>query len=360
MKKIAIVFLHVGYWFLYILLLMLFVKGVPGPMSRQLVSVDTWIRWFLYNPISTMVIVPGAIAFYTSYTFLFNRFLIRKRIPALFLTGIAVCLASGLIGWGLLFIRIPGYRWSGYPIFLGMTTVMSILALIHATIGLVLRGFIVSYRDITIKERLGKKNTEMELALIKSQINPHFLFNTINNIDVLIEKDPARASLYLNKLSDIMRFILYETKSEKIPLEKELAYIEKYLDLQRIRTSNREYVQYSVEGDTSGKMIDPMLFMPFIENAFKHSENKKKEQAIDIRVKVAKDTIIFDCRNKYSAAAATTPSTATTAGERPDHSGLGNGLIRKRLTLLYPGTHTLDISTEDDIYRAQLTLIHVD
>lgn len=350
MKKIAIVFLHVGYWFLYILLLMIFIKGMPGTMSRQLTSAGAWLQWFLYNPVSSMVILPGAIAFYTSYTFLFDRFLSRKRIPALFLAGIAVCIASGLIGWGVIFVRNFGYRWSGYTIFSGVTAVSSLLALIHAAIGLVLRGFIVSYQDITVKERLGKRNTEMELALIKSQINPHFLFNTINNIDVLIEKDPVRASLYLNKLSDIMRFVLYETRQEKIPLEKELAYIEKYLDLQRIRTSNREYVHYSVAGDTSGKMIDPMLFMPFIENAFKHSENKKKEQAIDIRLTVEKDTIIFDCRNKYTEG----------PREQPDHSGLGNGLIRKRLMLLYPGTHTLDITTEDSIYRAKLTLTHVD
>ena len=186
----------------------------------------------------------------------------------------------------------------------------------------------------------------MELALVKSQINPHFLFNTINNIDVLIEKDAVKASAYLNKLSDIMRFMLYETKTEKIPLSKELQYIEKYIDLQRIRTSNPNYVNYTVEGDPCDLMIEPMLFIPFIENAFKHAEGKKAEDAIKIRFSIGHRSIAFDCENRYSVYQL----------ERPDHSGMGNDLIKKRLSLLYPGKHSLDIVTGDGIYKAKLTL----
>ncbi len=121
----------------------------------------------------------------------------------------------------------------------------------------------------------------MELALVKSQINPHFLFNTINNIDVLISKDAERASAYLNKLSDIMRFMLYETKPAKIPLPKELTYIEKFIELQKIRTTNEHYVNYSIKGDTANFMIPPMLLISFIENAFKYADNKKVENAIN-------------------------------------------------------------------------------
>src|SRR6185503_21279079 len=119
-----------------------------------------------------------------------------------------------------------------------------VIAAIHGTIALVIRGFITWYTEIKLKEELAQRNFEMELALIKSQINPHFLFNTINNIDVLITKQPELASLYLNKLSDILRYMIYETKTEKISLATELDYIEKYLELQKIRTTNPNYVNF--------------------------------------------------------------------------------------------------------------------
>lgn len=146
-----------------------------------------------------------------------------------------------------------------------------------------MKGFITWYNDIKTKVELTKKNYEMEIALMKAQINPHFLFNTINNIDGLIQEDSDKASEYLNKLSDIMRFMLYETKTEKIYLAKELAYIGKYIELQKIGTSNPGYVKYEVQGEPANLLVEPMLFIPFIENAFKHTDDKRVENAIKIR-----------------------------------------------------------------------------
>lgn len=189
----------------------------------------------------------------------------------------------------------------------------------------------------------------MELALIKNQINPHFLFNTINNIDVLIQKDPIKASEYLNKLSDIMRFMLYETKADKIELAKELTYIEKYIELQKIRSSNPTYVNYLLEGNTNNLLIEPMLFIPFIENAFKHTENKSLENAISVKISIHKEMIIFECENKFTV----------NSQNNSENNGLGNGLIEKRLQLLYPNNHTLEITTENNIYKVKLTLNNV-
>jgi LytS/YehU family sensor histidine kinase len=198
-----------------------------------------------------------------------------------------------------------------------------------------------------LKSALELERKSGELALLRSQINPHFLFNTINNIDVLIEKDVIKASAYLKKLSDIMRFMLYETKTEKIPLSKELTYIEKYIELQKIRTANLNYVNYLVSGDADGLLIAPMLFIPFIENAFKYAENKNIENAINISVIIEKETIVFNCDNHYTGSSQT----------KPDESGLGNELIRKRLLLLYPNKHTLDITIENNLYKVKLTLL---
>jgi len=230
--------------------------------------------------------------------------------------------------------------------------VVGLIAFVNGVLGLVMKGFISWYSDIRLKEELNRKNFEMELALIKSQISPHFLFNTLNNIDVLIEKDPVLASGYLNKLSDILRFMLYETKTAQIPVGKELGYIEKYIALQRIRVSNPEAIRFSVEGQAGQLMVEPMLFMPFIENAFKHAE-KKSDNAILIRFVLGTEKIVFACENKYNPNAPVRPDSD---GGRDSDGGLGDSLIRRRLSLLYPGRHTLETDAGDELYKTKLTL----
>jgi LytS/YehU family sensor histidine kinase len=248
-----------------------------------------------------------------------------------------------------LYNHIAGLFNDGYTSAIQIIIVISFVSLLNGIIGLVMRGFISSYDDIKLKEDLNKKNYDMELALIKNQINPHFLFNTINNIDVLIQKDPIKASEYLNKLSDIMRFMLYETTADKIELAKELTYIEKYIELQKIRSSNPTYVNYLLEGNTNNLLIEPMLFIPFIENAFKHTENKSLENAISVKISIHKEMIIFECENKFTV----------NSQNNSENNGLGNSLIEKRLQLLYPNNHTLEITTENNIYKVKLTLNNV-
>jgi two-component system, LytTR family, sensor kinase len=199
---------------------------------------------------------------------------------------------------------------------------------------------------ITEQIRASKKNFDVEMALVKSQINPHFLFNTINNIDILIEKDAPMASSYLNKLSDIMRFMLYETKSEQIPLQKEWAYLEKYIELQKIRMANPDAVRYSLEGNVENVFIAPMIFIPFVENAFKYAEGVKENKTIHIKILIQNGVISFCCENKYKKI----------AFAKNEFGGLGNDLIIKRLELLYPNKHTLEIKDENDLYQVKLQI----
>jgi LytS/YehU family sensor histidine kinase len=286
-------------------------------------------------------IIPALTGFYTFYFFIFEKYLARKKLLTAF--GLAL-LSSGLAAIVTEVILYSFYnidRSVNTIIFSGLS--ISFLALVNGALGLVMKGFITWYNDIQEKLELNKKNHDMELALIKAQINPHFLFNTINNIDTLIKKDASSASDYLNKLSDIMRFMLYESKSEKIPLAKEIAYIDKYIELQKIRTSNENFVTYDVTGDTTDIAIEPMLLIPFIENAFKHSGNKKIREAIRILLKVDKDKLGFECVNAYSDS-----QIASLEG------GLGNELIKRRLELLYPNKHTFEINNTGGYYSVRL------
>jgi LytS/YehU family sensor histidine kinase len=304
--------------------------------------------WTMFNTLVSSVIIPAFIGFYASYTFLFPQFLKRKKHLQLLLVGVLICFGAALFqDLYLSIVPGPGIFNNQWNSAIGITIILTFIATVNGLIGLIIKGFISWYTDIKLKEDLNKKNYEMELALIKSKINPHFLFNTINNIDILIQKDATKASSYLNKLSDIIRFMLYETKAEKISIDKELTYIEKYIELQKIRTSNSNFVNYSIEGNTANLNIAPMIFIPFIENAFKHAEDNKTESAINIKISIEKEQIKFKCKNKYSA----------NNHSDLDQSGLGNALMQKRLALLYPNKHTLEVTDINGNYEVKLTLL---
>jgi sensor histidine kinase YesM len=346
MKKSAIILLHIGYWLCYLLLFAVFALFLQANSIFRGASLLIFLSVFAF--------IPGIIAFYSFYFLLFRQFLKQKRIIALSLASIAIAAVCGLLGWLLLNLawkyigpvnKVP-LDYGGVSEIIGLTVAISLNALLNGLVALVTRGFINWYADIKLKEELNKKNYETELALIKSQINPHFLFNTINNIDILIEKDAIKASAYLNKLSGLLRFMLYETKSDLVPLAKELSYIEKYIDLQKIRNSNPDYIDFSVTGEPNGIMIAPMLFIPFIENAFKHAENKKAGNTIHTGFLIEKGMLTFHCKNGYALLPAV----------KPDHSGLGNELIKKRLQLLYPGKHVLEITDKNGTYSIKLVL----
>ena len=301
------------------------------------VIVTHWPAWILLT-------LPQVVSFYMFYLVLFLRFLKTKRLFLLGVWGFVVAGLSPLVGFA---VSGPVYGWKYGPHFnldgVAEWSVLGAVCCVHGVLGLILKGFFSWYEDIHLKERLHRKNFEMELALLKSQLNPHFLFNTLNNIDVLIRKDADRASLYLNQLSDILRFMLYEASSEQISIHQELQYIDKYIQLQKIRTAHPEYIHYSVEGEAGERWIEPMLFIPFIENAFKHA-GKKAENAIRVRFTFAGDRINFVCENKFNSVGGGTGA------------GLGNELIRRRLALLYPDRHRLDINIHDDIDKATLEI----
>jgi two-component system, LytTR family, sensor kinase len=348
MKKSGMLFLHFGYWLMYLLLIVSFL--VILPLSNTKLSFKQLLIYLPYSPVLYIAFVPAAIGFYAFYTFMFNRYLKQRKIILLFLVGIFLVYVIGAFSVAsFLFFTVtnPHTDLSWTNLFV-MVTFIAFLSLVHGVLGLVMRGFIVFYADIKIKEELSKKNFEVELALVKSQISPHFLFNTLNNIDILIEKDAIKASRYLNQLSEMMRFMLYETKTEKIPLIKELDYIEKYIALQKIRTANDEYMMYHVEGDPSSWNIEPMLFIPIIENAFKHAENKKIKAAIRIEFSISAEKLIFTCVNRFNKQ----------QSSKLEHSGLGNDLIKRRLDLLLRDRYIYEVKTDADNYNVQLVLFN--
>lgn len=342
MSRVLATTLQVGYWLMYTALLFLFFLLLNAQRAPTL-SLHNYASWALLMLISA--VIPGAIAFYFAYLFAFNRFLHTKKIKQLVASSLLASFFSALVGSLLATVVISSSFWEvdGYSGAVFVLTILSLIALINFIMGLVIKGFVTWYDELQWKEELNRRNYEMELSLIKSQLDPHFLFNTINNIDVLISSDGKKASVYLNKLSEIMRFMLYETKTTQVPLTSELSYVEKYIDLQKIRTTHPENIRYSVESHAQGWVIEPMLFIPFIENAFKHFSN---EGMIDVQFVILSNSIRFKCINTYDFH----------TGESKQGVGLGKELIERRLKLLYPDHHELDVTVDQNKYLVKLNL----
>lgn len=342
MKKSLIILLHFGYWSVYLLLLTVIFAILTIQMRKTSISLTNFF------PLVSLCIFPNLISFYISYFFLFPRFLQRRKTKTLLISGFVVALLTTVLTlvFSISFFGVNQPVFSDSKEFLPMFASFFFVAILHSGIALIIRGFITWFEEAKLKEELIRKNYETEISLIKSQINPHFLFNTINNIDVLITKDSKKASVYLNKLSDILRYMVYEAKNEKILLTKELEYIEKYLKLQEIRTANPNYVSFEIVGEPNIKQIAPMIFFPFIENAFKHTENNKNQNSISIKIFIEKTSINFECKNTYQ----------NRTMQKQEYGGFGNELIQKRLQLLYSENHTLEINDSDGIYEVKLLL----
>ena len=297
---------------------------------------------------------PSIITFYGCYFLVFPKYLQQKRIPLAVIYGILISIGASIMVYILMRYLIESGQLmdmdkggiNGRSTAIRTIMVMSFIASISGIVAMVIKGFITWVDEIKLKEELKWKNHETEMALVKAQLDPHFLFNTLNNIDVLLLEDAEKASNYLNKLSDILRFMLYETKTETILLEKEIEYIEKYIELQKIRTSNANYINFQITGTPGNKTIAPMVFIQFIENAFKHSTNKKIDHTIQVQLFIEKEVIRFVCKNKFD------PKRKL----KQESNGLGNELIQRRLNLIYPEKHILELSNHCNLYTVNLTI----
>jgi two-component system LytT family sensor kinase len=197
------------------------------------------------------------------------------------------------------------------------------------------------------ENRIKEKEAETlksELSFLRSQISPHFMFNVINNIVALARKKSDLVEPSLIQLSQLMRYFLYDSNAEKVPLEKEVEYLENYIALQQQRFGNNS-IKLNISGVHSGYEIEPMLLIPFVENAFKHGA--LQNGSIDITLSVKEDRLYFTVVNPYK--------------ERHDEikdetSGIGLANVRRRLNLLYEKRHVLQITNQDNQFTVSLEL----
>ncbi len=206
-----------------------------------------------------------------------------------------------------------------------------------------LRRSMLIQRENAEKEKLQK---EMELNYLKEQVNPHFLFNSLNSIYSLSRQKSPETPEVVMQLSELMRYQLESSKKDSVLLKEELEFLENYLLLEEKRLSKRCKVEFLIEGELMGLRISPMLLIPFVENALKHgAQSTNEESTIDISASIKHNTLHFSVVNSK-------PSTVA-ASER---KGLGLENVRRRLNLLYPNAHELEIEDKEKEYRVNLTI----
>jgi len=212
---------------------------------------------------------------------------------------------------------------------------------------------IKSIRDKIRSDRktalLEKEKTDSELRFLKSQMNPHFLFNAINSIYVLIKKDPDFAGHTLVKFADMLRYQLYECNTDVIPIEKEIGYLDNYIQLEKLRKGDLIRTHYQVSPSTGKFSIAPLLLIPFVENAFKYVSNcPEKDNFVTVDLNFQDNIFELSVENTMDEDAMM-PKEKTWGG-----IGLEN--VKRRLQLIYDGRHALDISTRDGIFSILLTI----
>jgi LytS/YehU family sensor histidine kinase len=200
------------------------------------------------------------------------------------------------------------------------------------------------------KEQFKKQAINSELVYLKTQINPHFLFNTLNNIHTLVYTQAPSAPEAVMRLSSLMRYMLYESNAATVPLTTELDYLKDYIGLQQLRYKVSPVVNFSTEGNVESCHVAPLLFIHLLENAYKHSPAKLEPGSIKVKITVKENELFFTSQN---------PVANKTDNSLEEPGGIGLTNVQKRLQLLYPNQHQLQIKKNEDLFTVELKITNI-
>ncbi|HMH21983.1 MAG TPA: histidine kinase [Puia sp.] len=329
--------LHIVFWIVYFIFWTVFpVIGYHTPLLRSFLSAIIWS------------IGQGVLAYSCIYWLIPRYFNSRRYIvfTMLVLAGLllsALFILGAAAGLYKLFKAEFGYtlRAEFLYILLGNFYTLFIFVAIKS-----IRDKIKGDKRTQLLE---KEKTENELQFLKSQMNPHFLFNAINSIYVLIRKDPEFAAVTLVKFADMLRYQLYECNADEIPIEKEIVYLDNYIELEKLRKGNAVDIRYNVSGNTCNFHLAPLLIIPFVENAFKYVSSDAGSRNF-VRVDLDFQDDLFELKVEN------TMDDDIPIPKDKSWGGIGLENVKRRLELIYKSRHALCISTTDNVYSVLLTI----
>ena len=338
-NKVSQIIIHVIGWGI--------VFGFPLFFTWKDGSQMTWNRYlgYVFVPVTFMIV------FYVNYFIFIDRLLFRKRLIQFLLANLVffVLLNFLLDFWHEYYfanlVNDGGHAGGGPPkmmFILRDVMMMALTAALSVAIRMTENWYVIEGE----KKELEKARSEAELQNLKSQLNPHFLFNTLNNIYSLIAIDPDRAQYAVHDLSRLLRHVLYEDNQQFVSLDHELVFMRSYIELMSLRLSDKVELQVDMPEDGMGIMISPLLFITLIENAFKHGVSPSEKSFIHIHFRIGEGVIGCHIEN------------SDFPKKDNDRSGSGIGLenLKKRLDLLYPGRYTLKVGKEEKRFVAELEI----
>ncbi len=281
--------------------------------------------------VSLPLIVPVLINDY-----LFKKFLLKKKVLVyLFLAAVNIIVFGYFIDKLQKYIEPDGNSETYVSIFIFMMTYIGIKYMIEGT-----------KQQFRMKD-LETKQAQAELNMLKSQVKPHFLFNSLNSIYSLILQKSDQSGPAVMLLSDLMRYILESSKKKLVPLKGELSFIKNYIELEKLRLGNNFSLEYSVRGKSANLFIAPMILIPFVENVFKHGVSAQSKNEFEIKIELGKEELKFFTSNQIVA-------TQHKLEEKNEKTGIEN--VKKRLALLYPDDHHLEIDKNGGKFQLNLQL----
>lgn len=300
-------------------------------------------------------IIPFFLLFFINNYLLIPRLLLKNKIKAYFLAAAVLIFAMWLFQYADFrhFINSipedvrpkPHHPQPLMPMPLLLDFTYSLLVIgANLAIALLFQRF----EDKLQQESLTKANAENELAYLKAQINPHFYMNMLNNIHGMIEIDPGKAQAMVIDMSQLMRYMLYDSSQTRIPLANEISFLENYLRIMRRRyPENKVDIKYSFpdDNDAAGIDVPPLLTLVFVENAFKHGISYRSRSFVDVRMTIENGTLIFICINSCHS-----------GDSKSENTGIGLRNIRQRLALIYGETASLTINESEKEYTVKLSV----
>jgi len=334
--KWIVIFLHVALWALfisypYILRYSFRNPGVEHKFNlnfelHNLVNIITWISLFYVNAYVLMPLYLNKKKY--------NQYIFALLLSFLLLFG---------INWLSFNILMSGLRFriSGSVMFYLIPTIFVLIW------SVAYRLLLDKVRDDKVKAEKQTENLKTELSFLRSQVSPHFMFNVLNNMVSLARKKSDLLEPSLIKLSSLLRYMLYETDEDMVSLQKEIEYLQSYIDLQRQRFAENVIINVSMTQANDQLQIHPMLLIPFVENAFKHGTGMIVKPEIHISLKTEGNTLLFETRNKING---------NTEEIKDKASGIGLANVQRRLNLLYGSKHQLDIKKTNTWFSVSLAI----
>lgn len=286
------------------------------------------------------------IAVYFVLYVLFPKYLIQFKLLKFILFSVLTILFLTILSIFVTYYLLPNLNPNTSPVNIQEQFSNSLFALISITgMAATIKYLRLSLINQIRTANISMKQLETELKYLRSQINPHFLFNSLNNIDELVYENQEKASKAIFHLSEVLRYVLKESETSKVLLSKEIDFIKNYIDFASYSFKENNFIEFSIKGNHYNQEIPPLLFLPLIENAVKYADRKSKSPGISIKFTINHSEIEFETKNYLSD-----------LNDKQIHNGIGLKNLERRLELIYPQKHSLNITSSNNEFIVNLKI----